>query len=190
MYWIGQQVCLGFGKTWMNFLAKQIVFSGHSYKSFTNINSFKLYNNLMKAGLFLPPFNRWGSWDTARRPHDWQVVEPRSQTQAAWALTCYCLLPPASLLLKEQGSWTWTNCHNQLSKARGRQYSQQAHILNQPSPTPKLLELHFSVHVCLYMYEWSRRIHTNCYQWSPLERGVEVKEVNFLLFVTYIFIEV
>ena len=40
------------------------------------------------------------------------------------------------------------------------------------------------------MYEWSRRIHTNCYQWSPLERGVEVKEVNFLLFVTYIFIEV
>ena len=42
----------------MNFLAKQIVFSGHSYKSFTNINSFKLYNNLMKAGLFLPPFNR------------------------------------------------------------------------------------------------------------------------------------
>ena len=44
----------------MNFLAKQVVFSGqeNTIKSFTNINSFKLYNNLMRARLFLPPFKR------------------------------------------------------------------------------------------------------------------------------------
>ena len=54
----------------MNFLAKQIVFSGHSYKSFANINSFKLYNNLMRADYFCPHLTDEEAETQQERPHD------------------------------------------------------------------------------------------------------------------------